>query len=84
MATNLGNQFQKPDFCSISLRKEVEDFPIICANRRNFLLTGHGLAFEVISHPVVAFYGSRFGLHPNSGNRQERITLPPVSRKCPA
>jgi hypothetical protein len=27
------------------------------------------------SAPVATFYGSRFGLHPNSGNRQERITL---------
>jgi hypothetical protein len=52
MATNLDDQFQKRDFCSISLRKEVEDFPVICANRRNFLRTG---AFPVMGWPPRLF-----------------------------
>ena len=31
---------------------------------------------------VVSLHASRFGLYPNSGNRQERITLSSVSDKA--
>src|SRR5438132_879717 len=67
MATNLGNQFQKPDFCSISLRKEVENFSIICANRRNFLLTGHGWPSRLFPTLLLPFTGRDSAFIPTQG-----------------
>ena len=43
---------------------------------------GRGVASASFSALVVSFYASRFGLYPNSGNRQERITLSSVSDKA--
>ena len=40
------------------------------------------MAFPSFSAPVASFYASRFGLYPNSGNRQERSTLSSVSDKA--
>src|SRR5207253_1568440 len=42
---------------------------------------GRELLSPSLSAPVVISYQSRFGLHPNSGNRQRRITLSSVSGK---
>ena len=42
---------------------------------------GREVASPSFSALVVSFYASRFGLYPNSGNRQERITLSSVSDK---
>ena len=42
---------------------------------------GRGVISPSFSALVVSFYASRFGLYPNSGNRQERITLSSVSDK---
>ena len=46
---------------------------------------GRGVASPSFSALVVSFYvsfyASRFGLHPNSGNRQDQITLSSVSDK---
>ena len=39
------------------------------------------IVFPSFSAPVVTVCRSRFGLHPNSGNRRERNTLTSVSDK---
>jgi hypothetical protein len=35
----------------------------------------------LFSAAVIGFYEARFGLHRNSGNRQERMTLSPIRDK---